>query len=114
MKKLYKIKNIDKTYAVPAPYGFLIKKTDNGTWTSACYDERSQTNIRDIRPDIQEYIFLEPNTIVMQLDDIIAGGSLEAFSQTIKNKYIPGGSYIPCLLDERLMLIKEDFLNPLY
>lgn len=115
MKKLYSIRKLSKKnpYAVPAPYGFLVKKTEKGQWASICYDEDTGVNARYKNPELIEYIFLESNTIAMQLDEMMNSFELEAFSKTVKNRYVPGGNYIPCLIDEKVMLIKEEFLNPI-
>lgn len=115
MGKLFKIKRSIRynPFDVPAPYGFLVKKTESGQWASICYDEMADRNKREIQPELEEYSFLEPNSIVMQLDNMIMGKELEGFSRTIKGKYVPEGNYIPCLLDERLFLIREEFLKPL-
>ena len=109
MGKLFKIRRT----GIAAPYGFLVKKTEKGQWASICYDEISDINTRDIEPDLEEYSFIEPNSVVLQLEESIKGKELERFSATIKGKYVPDGNYIPCLLDERLMLIKAEFLKPL-
>lgn len=115
MGKLFKIKRSTRyhPFDVPAPYGFLVKKTETGEWASICYDEMAGINLRDTQPELEEYSFLEPNSIVLQLEDNVIGKSLERFSKTVKGKYVPEGNYIPCLLDERLLLIKAEFLKPL-
>ena len=115
MGKLFKIRRSSRhhPFDVPAPYGFLVKKMEIGGWASVCYDERSGVNKREAEPDLEEYSFLEPNSVVLQLDESVIGKDLESFSKTVKGKYVPDGNYIPCLLDERLLLIKAEFLKPL-
>jgi len=108
MGKLFKIRRT----GIAAPYGFLVKKTEKRQWASICYDEISDINTRDIEPDLEEYSFIEPNSVVLQLEESIKGKELERFSATIKGN-VPDGNYIPCLLDERLMLIKAEFLKPI-
>ena len=114
MGKLFKIRRTGRfhPFDVAAPYGFLVKKTEKGQWASICYDEISDINTRDIEPDLEEYSFIEPNSVVLQLEESIKGKELERFSATIKGN-VPDGNYIPCLLDERLMLIKAEFLKPI-
>lgn len=115
MGNLYKIKRSTRyhPFDVPAPYGFLIKKIEHIGWASVCYDDLNQINKREYYPELEEYIFLEPNSVVLQLDETVNGKELERFSKTVKGKYVPDGNYIPCLLDERIMLIKSEFLKPL-
>lgn len=115
MGKLFKIRRTGRfhPFDVAAPYGFLVKKTEKGQWASICYDESSNVNTRDNQPDLEEYSFIEPNSVVLQVEDSIRGKDLEHFSNTILGKYIPDGNYVPCLLDERLMLIKAEFLKPI-
>lgn len=115
MGKLFKIRRANRyhPFDVPAPYGFLVKKTESGEWASVCYDETAGYNKREMEPDLEEYSFLEPNSVVLQLEESVIGKDLERFSKTVKGKYVPEGNYVPCLLDERLMLIKAEFLKPL-
>ncbi len=112
MKKLYSVRKLNKKnpYAVPAPYGFLVKKTETGHWASICYDEITGLNSKESRPDL---VFIESNSVAMQLEDTIDDAELDEFSKTVKNKYVPNGKYIPCLIDEKVLLIKEEFLNPI-
>jgi len=115
MGKLFKIRRANRfhPFDVPAPYGFLVKKTEKGEWASICYDENAGINKREIEPDLEEYSFLEPNSVVLQLEESVIGKDLECFSKTVKGKYVPDGNYIPCLLNERLLLIKAEFLKPI-
>lgn len=115
MGKLFKIRRSSRfhPFDVPVPYGFLVKKTEHGEWASICFDEASGINKRETLPELEEYSFIEPNSIVLQVEDGVIGKSLERFSKTVKGKYVPDGNYIPCLLNERLFLIKAEFLKPL-
>ena len=82
-------------------------------WTSICYDEVNNINKRDFDPELEEYRFFEPDSIVFQLDKAINGKELERFRETVKGRHVSDGNYIPCLIDERLVLINSEFLKPL-
>ncbi len=89
-----------KAYNVPDPYGYPVTKNSQGKWVSSAR---------------QPIMFIDNlKETVLQIDKALDKNDFKEFSKSLGNyHYILAESYIPCLLDEKVMLISKNFLQPI-
>ena len=112
---IYSIRQLNKRrYNIPNPFGYLAKKNSKGHWVSICYDEQTNTNLGNKSVlHSNEYVNIDNvEDVVLQIDNELGAEQLKEFEASIMGKYIPSGNYVPCLWDEKIMLIKTEFLTP--
>lgn len=89
-----------KVYNVPDPFGYLATKNPQGHWVSSAK---------------HPIVFIDNSEeTVLQIDEALDGNDFKEFANSLGDyHYIPDGSYIPCLLDEKVILISKNFLQPI-
>jgi len=98
------LRNINSTahkkYNVPDPFGYLATKNSQGKWISSAR---------------QPIVFIDNSEeTVLQIDEALDGNDFKEFANSLRDyHYILDGSYIPCLLDEKVILISKNFLQPI-
>jgi len=88
-----------KRYNIPDAFGYPAIKNSQGKWVSSSAS--------------QPIVFIDNlEETVLQIDDALDGNDFKEFAKSLgEYHYIPAGKYIPCLLNEKIMLISKNFLQ---
>jgi hypothetical protein len=101
-----------KRYNIPSPFGYLAKKSSKGYWISVCFDEKAGLNLANRDSSLSEYINISNvNDLAIQIDEELSLEQMKEFEASIMGKHIPSGKYVPCLLDERIVILRKEFLQ---
>lgn len=101
-----------KRYNIPSPFGYLAKKSSKGNWISICFDEKAGLNLANQNQSLNEYINISDiDDVAIQIDEELDLEQFKEFEASIMGKHIPSGKYVPCLLDEKIVIVRKEFLQ---
>jgi len=92
-----------KKYNIPSPFGYLVTKNSEGKWI----------------PSGQPLVFIDNSQdTALQVDEVLNRNDFKEFVANMERDSAhyawQAESFIPCLFNERIMLIAKNFLQPVF